>query len=68
MHALKLVNTDANESKPFGSFLHEFVGDWSHSRVFTLTSDWFVALLPSVGIGQSKFFAFGFTTLNRKLL
>ena len=32
-------------------------------RVVTLSFDWFTGLSPSVLIGESNYFAFGFTTL-----
>ena len=37
--------------------------DWQ-LLVFASSSDWFIGLSPSVVIGQSDYFSFGFTTLN----
>ena len=33
-------------------------------RVITSSSDWFTGLSPSILIGQSNYFGFGFTTLD----
>ena len=35
-------------------------------RVITLSFDWFTGLSPFFLIGQSNYFGFGFTTLNRR--
>ena len=43
-----------------------FPGAWRRLYVFTSNFDWFIVLLESVVIGQSKYFGFGFTTLRWK--
>ena len=39
---------------------------WRQLHVFASNSDWLVVLFPSVVIGQSNYFGFGFTTRNCK--
>ena len=43
---------------------HAFSRAWRRLRVIALNSDWFIALLAPVVIGQSNNFGFGFTKLN----
>ena len=47
---------------------HAFSRAWRQLHVFASNSDWLVVLFTSVAIGQTNYFGFGFTTLNRKPL
>ena len=44
---------------------HAFSCAWRQLHVFASNSDWLVVLFTSVAIGQSNYFGFGFTTLNK---
>ena len=59
-----LSQSDA-KLKPIGPWLHGFSRAWRKLHVFASSSDWFVVLFSSVVIGQSDYFRFGFTSLNR---
>ena len=56
------------EAKPKPTVIcsHAFSRAWRQLHVFASNSDWFIVLLTYAVIGQSKTFAFGFTTLKRK--
>ena len=60
---IKLNQQDV-KPKPIAPLLHVFSCAWRRLNVFALNSDWFIALLAPVVIGQSNCFGFGFTTLN----
>ena len=52
------------DAKPIVTWSHEFSRAWRRLQVFASSSDWLFVLFPSVLIGQSDYFGFGFTTLN----
>ena len=57
---------DQGKAKTIVSWSHAFSRAFHRLHVFASNSDWYIALFPSVVIGQSNIFGFDFTTLNRK--
>ena len=53
---LSPLNFRPIRSKTNRDFSHAFSRAWRRLHVFTLSSDWFIGLSPSVVIGQSNYF------------
>ena len=59
------LNQWESKLKPIVFSPHAFSRAWRQLHVFASNSDWLVVLFTSVAIGQSNYFGFGFTTLNK---
>ena len=54
--------------KPIASHSHAFSRALRQLHVITTSFDWSTVMFMALVIGQSNYFGFGFTTLNRKPL